>query len=106
MELHEILIYGVAALACFILAILVKDNRQHVLQYTAELIQKAETAVQGSGMGHEKKALVIAQLQAAGVHVSAWLDNQIDVIVAALNSTGSWLATQTQHGIAGLGSHE
>ena len=30
MELHEILIYGVAALGCFILAILVKGNRQAV----------------------------------------------------------------------------
>ena len=32
MELHEILIYGVAALGCFILAILIKGNRQAVLQ--------------------------------------------------------------------------
>ena len=102
MELHEILIYGVAALACFILAIVVKGNRQAVLRFATDLINKAELAVQGSGMGADKKALVIAQLQAAGIRVTAWLDHQIDVIVASLNSTGAWLATQTQHGISGL----
>lgn len=102
MELYEILIYGVAALACFILAIQLKSRRQFVLQYATDLINKAEGAIQGSGMGADKKALVIAQLQAAGITVSSWLDNQIDVIVESLNSTGAWLATQTQHGISGL----
>ena len=102
MEIHEILIYGVAALACFILAVLVRGNRQAVLQFATDLINKAEVAIQGSGMGADKKALVIAQLQAAGITVSSWLDNQIDVIVASLNSTGAWLATQTQQGISGL----
>lgn len=102
MELHEVLIYGVAALGCFILAILVKGNRQAVLRYAASLINQAEAAIRGSGMGAEKKALVIAQLQAAGVKMTAWLDRQIDVIVASLNSTGAWLAAQTQQGISGL----
>lgn len=102
MEIHEILVYGVAALACFILAILVRGNRQAVLQFATDLINKAEVAIQGSGMGADKKALVIAQLQAAGITVSSWLDHQIDVIVASLNSTGAWLATQTQQGISGL----
>ena len=102
MEIYEILIYGVAALACFILAILLKSHRQFVLQYATDLINKAEGAIQGSGMGADKKALVIAQLQAAGITVSSWLDNQIDVIVESLNSTGAWLATQTQQGISGL----
>lgn len=43
MELHEILIYGVAALGCFILAILIKGNRQAVLQLATDLINKAES---------------------------------------------------------------
>lgn len=102
MELYEIMLYGVAALVCFILAILVKTNRHVILQHAATLINQAEVAIQGSGMGAAKKALVIAQLQAAGVTVTAWLDHQIDVIVASLNSTGSWLATQTKHGITSL----
>ena len=50
MELHEILIYGVAALGCFILAILIKGNRQAVLQLATDLINKAESTIQGSGM--------------------------------------------------------
>ena len=73
MEIHEILIYGVAALACFILAVLVRGNRQAVLQFATDLINKAEGAIQGSGMGADKKALVIAQLQAAGIKVSGSL---------------------------------
>lgn len=102
MEIHDILFYGMGALLCFVFAICVKSNRQAVLRFASELIQKAEQAIQGSGMGADKKALVIAQLQAAGIHVGAWLDKQIDVIVASLNSTGAWLATQTQQGISGL----
>ena len=54
MELHEILIYGVAALGCFILAILIKGNRQAVLQLATDLINKAESTIQGSGMGADK----------------------------------------------------
>lgn len=108
MELHEILLYGVSALVCFVLAIVVKTSRQAVLRYATQLINQAESAIQGSGMGAEKKALVIAQMQAAGITVTAWLSKQIDIIVSALNSTGAWLATQTQHGITGMngGSHE
>ena len=102
MELHEILIYGVAALGCFILAILIKGNRQAVLQLATDLINKAESTIQGSGMRADKKALVIAQLQAAGIKVTSWLDHQIDVIVATLNKTGAWLATKTQEGISGM----
>lgn len=45
MELHEILIYGVAALGCFILAILIKGNRQAVLQLATDLINKAESTI-------------------------------------------------------------
>ena len=56
MELHEILIYGVAALGCFILAILIKGNRQAVLQLATDLINKAESTIQGSGMGADKAA--------------------------------------------------
>ncbi len=102
MELHDIMIYGEGALVCFILAIVFKTYRQAVLRFASELIQKAEVAIQGSGMGPDKKALVIAQLQAAGIHVGKWLDRQIDVIVASLNATGAWLAKQTQQGISSL----
>ena len=101
-NLTDILVYGVFALICYMLAIVINGNRQRLLQYATDLIQKAETAVQGSGMGEEKKALVIAQLEAAGIRVNAWLEDQIDIIVASLNATGAWLATQTKQGISGL----
>lgn len=106
MELYDIFIYGVSALVCLILAALLKGNRQAVLQYATDLINRAETAIQGSGMGADKKALVIAQLQAAGIRVSSWLDHEIDVIVATLNKSGAWLATKTQESISGLDQSE
>jgi hypothetical protein len=55
-------------------------------------------------MGLEKKALVIAQLEAAGMSVNSWLSSQIDVIVNTLNSKGAWLAEKTQDAISGLAS--
>lgn len=101
-NLMDMLELGVFALLCFVLAYVLKIYKGRILQYTADLINKAEAAVQGSGMGAEKKALVIAQLQAAGIHVTGWLDGQIDVIVAALNANGAWLATQTKQHAAGI----
>lgn len=85
---------GLFALACLILATLLKDKRDRILQYTAELINRAEDAVQGSGMGEAKKALVIAQLKAAGIRVNEWLDTWIDQTVEQLNTNGAWFADQ------------
>lgn len=92
----EIMQFAILALGCFILALLLKTNRDRILQITTDLINKAEDAVQGSGMGAEKKALVMAQLEAAGVHVNTWLAAQIDAIVQMLNTNGAWLAAQTR----------
>lgn len=92
----EIMQFAILALGCFILALLLKTNRDRILQLTTDLINKAEDAVQGSGMGEEKKAMVMAQLDAAGIKVTKWLDGQIDVIVATLNANGAWLAAQTR----------
>lgn len=90
------------ALGCFIMALIIKTNRSGILQYAATLINAAEQAIQGSGMGAEKKALVIAQLQAAGIQVTAWLDGMIDEIVDKLNATGAWMATQAKQHAATL----
>lgn len=100
----DVLQYAILALGCFIVALLLKDNRARILQFTADLINRAEVAVQGSGMGAEKKSMVLAQLDAAGIKVTAWLDKQIDVIVATLNANGAWLATQAKQHAAGTGS--
>lgn len=85
---------GLFALACLVLAALLKEKRDRILQYTAELINRAEAAVQGSGMGAEKKMLVIAQLEAAGIHVNTWLASWIDKTVELLNTNGAWFVTQ------------
>jgi len=77
---------------CAIGAWLLKNRKQQILAITADLIQKAEQAVQGSGLGAEKKALVISQLEAMGIRVTAWLDAEIDGIVAWLNEKGAWYA--------------
>ena len=101
-NIMDVIIYGVAALVCVVLAYLVRLNRSEVLQYTQQLVQAAEQAVQGSGMGAAKKALVIAQLEAAGIRVTAWLDTAIDQIVDTLNANGAWLAQQAKQATAGL----
>ena len=90
------------ALSCFIVALLIKTNRTCILQYAATLINAAEQAIQGSGMGAEKKALVLAQLEAAGIRINTWLSVAIDRIVEHLNDTGAWLATQARQHAADL----
>ena len=49
----------------------------------------------------ENDRAILAQLEAAGVRVTAWLSREIDFIVAALNGTGAWLAHKTQENISG-----
>ena len=95
-NIMNLLELGVFALGCVILALVIKNNKGRIIQYTASLIDQAELAVQGSGMGAEKKAMVLAQLDAAGIKVTAWLDKQIDVIVDTLNANGAWLAAQVK----------
>ena len=96
MEILEILLIGILAFGCFLAALILKSNRAAILQYTTQLVNAAEQSVQGSGMGAAKKALVIAQLKAAGIQVNSWLAGQIDDIVDKLNATGAWLATQAK----------
>lgn len=95
-NIMEIMQFAIFALACFTLALVLKTYRDRILRFTADLINKAEDTVKGSGMGPEKKALVIAQLEAAGIRVTTWLANWIDDTVDFLNNTGGWFATQTK----------
>lgn len=101
MEYMEIVSTGILALGCIILALLLRDHKSAILQYAAQLIQSAESAIQGSGMGAAKKAMVIAQLRAAGIRVNAWMSAAIDKIVEQLNAHGAWLAQQTEQAVAG-----
>ena len=95
--LKDVAIALTLAGVCAIGAWLLKTRKQQVLAITAELIQKAEQKVQGSGLGPEKKALVISQLEAMGIRVTAWLDIEIDNIVAWLNEKGAWYIVKAKN---------
>ena len=101
MDYMEIVVSGIYLIAVILLATLLRNHKATVLQYAAQLIQSAEQAIQGSGMGAAKKALVIAQLRAAGIEVNSWLSANIDQIEAQLNAHGAWLAQQTKQAVAG-----
>ena len=101
MNYMEIVSTGVLALGCILLSLLLRNHKASVLQYTAQLIQSAEQAIQGSNMGAAKKALVLAQLEAAGIQINTWLSVAIDKMVQHLNESGAWLAHQTEQAVAG-----
>lgn len=101
MDYMEIVVSGIYLIAIVLLATLLRNHKASVMQYTAQLIQSAEQAIQGSNMGAAKKALVIAQLRAAGIEVNSWLSAAIDKIVAQLNAHGAWLAQQTKQAVSG-----
>lgn len=89
--MKEIALTLVLAGVCGIVAYLAKSNKQRVLQVVTDLVQKAESTIQGSGMGAEKKAKVVAQLEAMGITVNEKLSASIDKIVAFLNEKSGWL---------------
>lgn len=105
-SIMEIVEFSLLAIGCFVAALLIKYNRSGILRYAAELVNAAEVAIQGSGMGAEKKALVLAQLEAAGIRINTWLSVAIDRIVEHLNDTGAWMASQAREHAAGLGEEE
>lgn len=88
--IKNIIMLLILAGVCAILAGLLKSNKRQILATVTDLIQRAEQAVTGSGMGAEKKKMVIAQLEAMGIKVTAWLSTQIDNIVTQLNGRGAW----------------
>lgn len=91
-QIIEIIAWLVLAGMCAILATVLAARKQAILALIADLVQRAEQAVQGSGMGAEKKKVVIAQLEAAGVKMAAWMSTAIDEIVAQLNDRNAWYA--------------
>lgn len=88
--LTALIFAGVCAIGAYIL----KMRKQEILSIVTDLIQKAETAVTGSGMGAEKKAKVVAQLEAMGIKVNTWLSAEIDLIVKYLNEKSGWFADE------------
>ncbi len=91
-QILEIIAWLVLAGMCAILATVLAARKQAILALISDLVQRAEKAVDGSGMGDEKKKLVIAQLEAAGVRMTAWASKAIDDVVAELNKKDAWYA--------------
>jgi hypothetical protein len=78
------------ALACGIGAYILKTYKNSVLAIILNLVKEAESAINGSKMGEEKKAKVIAQLESAGIKVTNWVSKEIDNVVAHLNENAGW----------------
>ena len=90
-NLNDIVLYAILVAVIYIISFVLRSNKKRILASITQLVQQAEGAIRGSGMGEEKKALVIAQLTAMGVNVTAWVDKMIDAIVALLNEKHAWL---------------
>lgn len=86
----EILELLIVAGVCALITVTLKTQKQNILTLIQSYVKKAEAAVQGSGMGTEKKKLVCAWLEAAGVKVTAGLSTAIDNIVKELNEREAW----------------
>ena len=86
----------VLAGVCAIAAYLLRARKQQIVATVTRLIQEAEEAVQGSGLGAEKKAKVIAQLQAMGITVTDGLSALIDRTVAYLNEKSGWFIREAE----------
>ncbi|MFB0920783.1 MAG: hypothetical protein QMB62_07875 [Oscillospiraceae bacterium] len=97
--IKDIALALILAIGCAILANILKSRKEYILGIVSGLVQKAEAAVQGSGMGAEKKALVLAQLEAMDITVTAWLSKAIDEIVAQLNEKRAWLTENAKDGL-------
>jgi hypothetical protein len=89
--IKEIAIALILAGVCAIAGCLIKGRKQALLAAITDLVQKAEQAIQGSGMGADKKAKVLAQLEAMGIKVTAWMSQAIDDTVGLLNERSAWL---------------
>lgn len=98
--IKDLVLLLILAGICVIGAYILKAKKQEIRKIATDLVQKAELAITGSGMGAEKKAKVIAQLQAMGIKVDAWLDTEIDAIVAYLNAKAGWLVGEAVDGVS------
>lgn len=93
-EFVDLMLTLLTICAFTLVAFLLSASKQKVRQLISELVQKMEDAVQGSNMGAVKKERVIAQLRTMGVHVTQWVEDTIDEIVAELNKSKAWLKTE------------
>lgn len=88
--IQNLLLGAILAILCGLGAYILSANKRNILALIADFVQKAESAVSGSGLGAEKKAWVITQLEAAGIKITAWVSAEIDAIVQLLNEKSGW----------------
>ena len=94
---QNVLISVVLGIVLATLAYLLREHKQRIIKMAESFIQEAESAVEGTSMGEEKKKLVTARLEACGIKVNKWLSTTIDCIVEGLNSSGAWLIQQAKN---------
>lgn len=99
--LYALIFAGVLA----ILGMALRSNKRNILSIVTGLIQEAENAIQGSGLGPEKKSKVIAHLEAMGIEVTTCLDAQIDAIVSYLNAKSGWILNSAKDQIEDLNNN-
>lgn len=97
--IQDIVLAFILTLGCMILAGILKERKQYILRLASDLVQRTETAVQGSGMGVEKKRIVLMQLESMNIKVTVWLSAMIDDIVAALNEKRAWITENAKDGL-------
>jgi hypothetical protein len=97
-SIQQIATYLILAGVCAIGAWLLKSKKEQLLQVITNLCQRAEEAVQGSGLGPDKKALVIIQLEAAGIKVTEAVSKLIDEVVKQLNEKSGWFVNAASTG--------
>lgn len=89
--IRDIAVYIILAGVLVTGSYLLRVHKNDMLRLLTELIQKAENTITGSGMGAEKKAIVLEQLRIMGIKLTDWIDFAIDDIVAQLNEKSAWL---------------
>jgi len=88
--LKEFAIALTLAIVCGLGAYILKTKKQNILDIIRNLVNDAEDKINGSNMGAEKKAIVIAQLESMNIKVTDKVSGLIDGVVNTLNEKSGW----------------
>lgn len=97
----NLLTYLALAGAAAAMAWALKNRKQQIKSSLVSLIQQAETAIQGVGLGSEKKAWVMEQLELIEGKIPEWVDSAIDQLVTVLNEKDAWLTNKASETASG-----
>jgi len=101
MDVRTLLETLILIIVCAIGASVLQQKKKALLAVITDLVQKAETVVEGTKMGQDKKDKVTAQLEAMGYKMTTWTDKAIDDVVAMLNDKKGWLVTKAASCVTG-----